>query len=57
MYDAFGNYTAALTVMGVILAVCLVLNWWVNSKKNVERIQQQIAEETAQAEASDAEAA
>jgi sugar phosphate permease len=47
MYDAFGNYTAALTVMGVILAVCLAINWWVNSKKNVEKIQRQIAEESA----------
>lgn len=48
MYDAFGNYTAALTVMGVILAVCLLLNFWANNRRNVEKIQQQIAKEAAE---------
>ena len=46
MYDSFGSYTTALIMMGLILAVCLVLNFWLSSKKNLEMIKQQIAAET-----------
>ena len=42
-YDGFGSYSVALTIMGIALAVCLYLNFWVHSKKNREMIQQQIA--------------
>ncbi|MDR1421338.1 MAG: MFS transporter [Coriobacteriales bacterium] len=47
MYDTFGNYQITLTVMGVLLVICLLLNIWLNGKKNIEKIKQQIAEESA----------
>ena len=34
VYDGLGSYAVALTLMGVALAVCLILNIWVHSKKN-----------------------
>jgi hypothetical protein len=33
--------------MGVLLVICLLLNIWLNGKKNIEKIKQQIAEESA----------
>jgi nitrate/nitrite transporter NarK len=48
MYDAFGNYVTCLIVMGVLLVLCLLLNFWIYSRKNLDKIKQQIADETAQ---------
>lgn len=47
MYDAFGNYNAALEVLGVLLVVCLALNWWVYSKGSQRKVQDLIALEAA----------
>jgi MFS family permease len=47
MYDAFGNYVTCLIVMGVLLVLCLLLNFWIYSKKNLDKIKQQIADEAA----------
>lgn len=38
MYDAFGNYNVALEVLGVLLAICLAINWWVYSKGSQRKV-------------------
>jgi OFA family oxalate/formate antiporter-like MFS transporter len=47
MYDAFGNYSVTLVLMSLVLVVCLVLNGWLNNKRNIEKVNGQIAEEAA----------
>jgi hypothetical protein len=32
--------------MGIIVVICLLLNFWLNSKNNLAKIQQQIEQET-----------
>jgi cyanate permease len=49
MYDAFGDYTAVLTAMGVLLVVCIALNGWLFSKRSQDGIGSLIAaQQTAQ---------
>jgi sugar phosphate permease len=47
MYDGFGSYSVALTVMGVVLVVCLLLNFWAHNKPNISGINKQIESEVA----------
>lgn len=48
MYDVFGNYNTALEVLGVLLVVCLVINWWVYSKGSQKKVKELIAAEAAE---------
>lgn len=45
MYDGLGNYEIALEVMGVVMIIALVLNWWVYTKGNQNKIKQLIEKE------------
>jgi MFS family permease len=45
MYDSLGNYTATLTIMGVVIVVCILLNFWLNSDRNLDLIKRQIEKE------------
>jgi MFS family permease len=45
MYDTLGNYTTALAIMGLIMVICLLLNFWLNSKNNLRKIREQIERE------------
>ncbi|MDR1533081.1 MAG: MFS transporter [Clostridiales bacterium] len=47
IYDAFGNYSAALIAMGVIVLICIALNFWLNNKQNIDKLKEQIALESA----------
>jgi MFS family permease len=42
MYDSLGNYTTTLTLMGVVIVICILLNLWLNSKSNLDKIKSQI---------------
>jgi MFS family permease len=46
MYDSMGNYTAALVAMGFIAVTCILLNFLINSKKVLAKIQEQITRES-----------
>jgi NNP family nitrate/nitrite transporter-like MFS transporter len=54
MYDGFGNYSIALTVMGIVLVVCLLLNLWAHGKNNIANINRQIERESAPSQADSA---
>ncbi|MDR0584858.1 MAG: MFS transporter [Treponema sp.] len=45
MYDSLGNYMATLIIMGIIVVICLLLNFWLNSKGNLTKIRRQIEKE------------
>jgi sugar phosphate permease len=53
VYDAMGTYTLMLEIMGAMIVLTMLLNFWLNKKSNLDKVQQQIADEAAAAEASE----
>lgn len=48
LYDGFGNYTVAMTLLGVVMVVALVLIAVSTGKRSEAKVQKMIAEESAQ---------
>ena len=45
MFDSFGNYSAALEILGVLAVLCIIFTFIAYSKKNAKKIQDQMTVE------------